>query len=89
MVLKLSSLFFSKGSVGGEGSDGVEAAATSGDGEEEIPVDESLFMEDGEDPGNQNGGAEDEVPVDESLFDIEDLDINDDPSASQTHGETN
>lgn len=80
-------------SVGGDESGSV-AAATGGEGEggEEVPVDESLFTEEGDAPVNQddNGGAgvEDEVPVDESLFDIENLDIDDDPSIAQTRGET-
>ena len=72
------------------------AAATGGGGEdeeEEVPVDESLFTDQGDDPINQeaDGGAgiEDEVPVDESLFDIENLDIDDnDPLLTQTQGET-
>ena len=82
------------GSVGGPES-GSGAAATGGGGEEEeeVPVDESLFTEQGDDPVNQDddgeaAGVEDEVPVDESLFDIENLDIDDDPSVSQTQGET-
>ena len=75
------------GSVGGEES-GAVAAATGGE-EEEVPMDESLFTEQGDDPSNQDDGAgiEDEVPVDESLFDIENLDI-DDPSVTQTQDET-
>ena len=89
------------GSVGGGESGSVAAAATGGGGgegkeEKEVPVDESLFTEQGDDPDNQeaDGGArvelvEDEVPVDESLFDIENLDIDDDdPSLAQTQGGT-
>ena len=85
--------FFFQGSVGGEVEVGAVPATVAGDnGEEEVPVDESLFMEEeGEDPdnqGNNNGEVEDEVPVDESLFDIENLDIgDDDPSVSQTQQE--
>ena len=82
------------GSVGGAES-GSGAAATGGGGEEEeqVPVDESLFTEQGDDLVNQDGdgeaaGVEDEVPVDESLFDIENLDIDDDPSVTQTQRET-
>ena len=85
--------FYIQGSVGGEGEVGGSAVTVvaGGDGsEKEVPVDESLFMEEeGEDPdnqGNDNGEVEDEVPVDESLFDIENLDI-DDPSVSQTQQE--
>ena len=87
-------LYLNSGSVGGAESVSV-AAATGGGGEEEeeeVPVDESLFTEQGDDPVNQDGdgeaGVEDEVPVDESLFDIENLDIDDDPSLAQTQGET-
>ena len=78
------------GSVGGEGDgNGNAESAASGGREEEVPVDESLFMEQEEDPVNQaSGGAaavtEDEVQVDESLFDIENLGIDDDPSLAQT-----
>ena len=68
------------------------AVASGGGEEEEIPVDKSLFTEQGDDPVNQDdsgAGVEDEVPVDESLFDIENLDIDDDPSlVTQTQGET-
>ena len=73
--------------VGGE-DNGAEAAASGGE-EDEIPVDESLFMEQGDDPTNQGDGVEveDEIPVDESLFDFENLDI-DDPSLLQTQDET-
>ena len=73
------------GSVGGE----VIGAESADKEEEEVPVDESLFMEQGDDPINQDDSAavEDEVPVDESLFDIENLDI-DDPSVTKTQDET-
>lgn len=78
-------LFYNKGSVGGEGDKSAESAANGGR-EEEVPVDESLFTEQEDVPGNQddNMAAVDEVQVDESLFDIENLDIDDDPSLAQT-----
>ena len=73
------------GSVGGECDKSAESAANGGR-EEEVPVDESLFTEQEDVPGNQddNMAAVDEVQVDESLFDIENLDIDDDPSLAQT-----
>lgn len=77
--------------MGGDGSGGGAKSAETGGGVEEIPVDESLFTEEVDDPvnkcDNEGDRPEDEVPVDESLFDIENLDIDDDPSITQTHGE--